>query len=50
MPFCCTENEGEPGNDLGEAETNSTNSQTHTPDDYEPLAESRRRKLEEEGI
>jgi hypothetical protein len=38
------------GNNLGEAETNSTNSQTHTPDDYERLAESRRRELEEEGI
>jgi hypothetical protein len=38
------------GNNLEEDETNSTNSQTHTPDDYERLAESRRRELEEEGI
>jgi hypothetical protein len=38
------------GNNLEEAETNSTNSQTHTLDDYERLAESRRRELEEEGI
>jgi hypothetical protein len=37
-------------NNLGEAETNSTNSQTHTPDDYERLVESRRREFEEEGI
>jgi hypothetical protein len=32
------------------AETNSTNSQTHTTDDYARLAERRRRELEEEGI
>jgi hypothetical protein len=37
-------------NNLEEGETNSNNSQTHTPDDYERLAESRRRELEEEGI
>lgn len=37
-------------NTLGRGETNSTNSQTHTQEDYEKLAERRRRELEEEGI
>jgi hypothetical protein len=37
-------------NNLGRGETNSTNSQTHTQEDYEDLAERRRREIEEEGI